>query len=100
MKIAIVRVRGPVRLSPDVRKAFELLGLKKSNSCIVVEDSPHIKNTLEKLKDYVTWGVVNDDVLAKLTEKKVKVIGLNPNPAASYVWFQQEVGYYSYKLYR
>ena len=47
MKLAIVRVRGLIRVNPDTKKALDLLGLRKSNSCVVVEDSPSAGNTNE-----------------------------------------------------
>lgn len=75
--IAVVRVRGIARLSPDIRKAFELLKLDRPNSCILLEETPQNLGTIRKIKDYVTWGKVNDDVLKSLKEKG-KIANLNP----------------------
>lgn len=78
--IAVVRIRGPVGVRHDVRKTLELLCLKKSNSCVLLQDTPVNRKRLEKVKDYVTWGLVSDDALKRLQEKlkDAKSVGLNP----------------------
>jgi len=78
MKLAVVRVRGPVRVRHDFVKAMELLGLHKSNSCAIVEDTPVMRKTLVKLKDYCTWGTLDEKTLAELNKKGEKVVHLNP----------------------
>jgi len=78
--IAVVRVRGPVGVRHDVKKTLDLLCLRKSNSCVLLEDTPVNRKRLEKVKDYVTFGSVSDDALKALQErlKGAKSTGLNP----------------------
>jgi large subunit ribosomal protein L30 len=78
MKLVIVRVRGPVRVRHDFVRAMELLGIVKSNSCAIVEDTPVMRKTFDKLKDYCTWGVLDEKTLAELKKKGEKVVRLNP----------------------
>ena len=78
MKLAIVRVRGPVGVRHDFEKAMSLFGLDKSNSCAIVEDSPETRKKLLKVKDYCTWGVLDEKTLGELNKKGEKVVHLNP----------------------
>lgn len=79
MRIAVVRVRGLVHVRHDVKFALRTLGLLKKNHCVVVEDSPSVKGTIEKVKHFVTWGPVNAETLAALEKRGgEKVFALNP----------------------
>ncbi|RLE46925.1 50S ribosomal protein L30 [Candidatus Woesearchaeota archaeon] len=80
MKLAVVRVRGSINLSRDIKDTFKFLGLDKKNSCVVVEDSPSVKGMLDKVKYFVTWGSINDDTISLLEKrgKKNKTFHLNP----------------------
>ncbi|MEK6916111.1 MAG: uL30 family ribosomal protein [Nanoarchaeota archaeon] len=69
-KIAVVRIRGDVKLSPDVRKTFELLNLHNKNYCVVVEKNPSNLGMVKRVNDYVTWGEISDEFYKELVEKK------------------------------
>lgn len=69
--IAVIRIRGGVRISPHIEYAMELLGLKTKNCCVVRNDSPSLRGTLNKIKDYVTWGTLDAETY-KLLKEKVK----------------------------
>ncbi len=70
MLIAIVRIRGRRNLSPDVRKTFELLNLKRKNYCTVVPDTPQYQGMIKKVKDYVTYGPLSKEIFVKLVGKR------------------------------
>jgi len=79
MKLAVVRVRGLVHIRHDFEYALRMLSLIKRNHCVVVEDSPSINGTLEKVKHFVTWGPVNEQTLAALKKRGgEKVFALSP----------------------
>jgi large subunit ribosomal protein L30 len=78
MKLAIVRVRGDVRINSNVRGTFIMLGLRKKNHCVVVEDVPHIKGMLKPIAPFATWGSVDEKTLAALKKKGDKIFKLNP----------------------
>lgn len=78
MKLAIVRVRGDVRIDSEVRDTFKMLGLNKKNHCVVVEDLPHIKGMLKPILPFATWGPVDEKTLAALKKKGDKIFRLNP----------------------
>ncbi len=65
-KLAIIRIRGHVRLSKDATYTLGLLGLDKTNSCIVKEDTPSLKGMLQKVWHHITWGEADET-----TQKKI-----------------------------
>jgi len=71
-KLAIVRVRGAIRTAPDVKMTFEKLKLFKKNHCILLEDTPVNKGMVNKIRNFITWGEVNDDIIKLLDKRKKK----------------------------
>jgi len=78
MKLAIVRVRGDVRIGSDVRDTFRMLGLNKKNHCVVAEDAAHIKGMLKTIMPFATWGPVDEKTMAALKKKGDKIFRLSP----------------------
>ena len=69
-KIAIVRVRGAVNLRKEVRDTLNLLRLYRKNFCVVVDDIPSVKGMITKVKDYVTYGEIDEATYKLLIEKR------------------------------
>jgi len=70
MKIAVVRVRGIRKIGPRIKRTLELLRLEKPNHCVLVNDSPQTLGMLEKAKDYVTFGPVDETTVFNLLKKR------------------------------
>jgi len=70
MKIAVVRIRGVRKVAPRIRKTFEFLRLNKPNHCVVVDDTPQNKGMIESVKDFVTYGPVDEATLLRLLKRK------------------------------
>ena len=69
-KIAAVRVRGSVKLNKKVKNTLNLLRLYRKNFCIVVDDTPSLKGMIEKVKDYITYGEIDEATYKLLVEKR------------------------------
>ncbi len=70
MKIAVVRVRGIRKIKPKIRKTLELLRLNRPNHCVVVEGSKQNMGMLGVVKDYVTFGEIDEETLFRLLFKR------------------------------
>ncbi len=70
MLMAILRVRGPVKIKKDIEKAMSLLNLTRANHCVLYNDSNYLKGSLRKAKDYITWGEISQEVLKKMLVKR------------------------------
>ena len=68
--IAAVRIRGQVDVPDKINATLETLGLTKKNQVVLVEDDNDAhKGMLNKAKDYLTYGQVEDETAEKIREK-------------------------------
>jgi large subunit ribosomal protein L30 len=77
-RIAVVRVRGDVGLSSDIRMTLKLLRLYKKNCCTIVSNSPTFSSMLFKVKDFVTFGEISVETLFKLLKTRGRLPGNKP----------------------
>ncbi len=81
-KIAAIRVRGDVMISKPIRDTLDMLHLHKRNFCAVYEKTPQTMGMLDKVKDHITWGEIDDETLEILNDKRKaegkKFYRLNP----------------------
>jgi large subunit ribosomal protein L30 len=75
MTYAAIRVRGIVNVDPDTKKTLELLNLTRANHCVVLDESPVTKGMLNVVKDYITWGEIDKEVLLKLISSRGRLEG-------------------------
>jgi large subunit ribosomal protein L30 len=68
-KIAIVRVRGQVRIRHDIVRALEQLNLRKRHNATMVEETPSVAGQLRKVQSFVTWGPVSEETAKKLAAR-------------------------------
>src|SRR3989338_988580 len=74
-KIAVIQIRGAVKLSKKIKSTLEMLNLKKKNSCIIEEANNVNIGMVNVVKDYVTWGEINEQVIKELLLKRGKIVG-------------------------
>ncbi len=70
VKLAVVRVRGIRKVKPKIKKTLEFLRLNRPNHCVVVDDSPTAKGMLSIVKDYVTFGEIDEETFSRLLYKR------------------------------
>jgi large subunit ribosomal protein L30 len=75
MKIAVIRIRGSVKASTEIKRTLELMKLRRKNSCIVIDNTKPNLGMLMKVKDFITWGEININTLAKLLLKRARIQG-------------------------
>lgn len=68
--IAIIRIRGVRNIKPKLRRTMELLRLERPNHCVVVAATPQTMGMVNIIKDYVTFGKINQDSLYLLLSKR------------------------------
>ena len=72
---AVIRVRGIVNVKPKIAKTLALLRLTRNNHCVLLEQTKEIKGMLQQVKDYVTWGEINEKTLSTLLQKRGRLTG-------------------------
>lgn len=71
-KIAVVRIRGQVNINKTIKDTLNMLRLYKKNYCVVIEKTPSNLGMVQKVKDFVTYGEIDDATLKILIEKRAE----------------------------
>jgi len=69
-KLAVILVRGLVNLSRPVKDTLAALNLSHKNHCVVIENTPINVGMIKKVKDYVTWGEIDENTFKELVAKR------------------------------
>ena len=72
---ALVRVRGNVNVRGSIEDTLKMLRLHRVNHCVILSDDAHNAGMIQKVKDYVAYGVINADTLAQMLEKRGRLQG-------------------------
>ncbi|MBS3068311.1 uL30 family ribosomal protein [Candidatus Micrarchaeota archaeon] len=69
-KIAVIRIRGVRSMDPQIKIALEYLKLHRPNHCVILNATPQTLGAIEKVRDYVTYGEIDDQTFEKLLFKR------------------------------
>ncbi len=86
-QIAAIRLRGKWNIKTGIEDTLTLLGIRRKNNMVILENTKNNMGMLAKAKDYITYGEINKEMLDKLISKKEpkkktdkKLIFSLPNP--------------------
>ena len=69
--IAVIRIAGQVGLNADVKETLYRLRLRKKYACVVLENpSKEQIGMVERVRDFVAYGEISDEVYKKLVEAR------------------------------
>lgn len=69
-KLVVVLVRGMIDMNKPLLDTLTLLRLRRKNHCVIVGNTPAVRGVIEKVKDYVTWGELSQEMHAELIAKR------------------------------
>lgn len=69
-RIAVVRIRGTVNVRHDVADTMRMMRLYKNNNCTVIPNNPVYFGMLQKVKDFVTWGEIDEETFKQMLLKR------------------------------
>lgn len=69
MMYAAVRLRGEVGIDQEIEDTLKMLNLKKKFNCTLLPETEDYKGMLKKVKNFVTWGKVNEKNAKKVLDK-------------------------------
>ncbi|MCK4883703.1 MAG: 50S ribosomal protein L30 [Candidatus Diapherotrites archaeon] len=75
MKLAVIKIRGNVKVKGNIVDTMKLMNLTRINHCVLIEDTNENKGMLQKAKDYITMGTIDESTLINLIEKRGKFAG-------------------------
>jgi len=73
--LVAIRVRGRTGIKPDLKYTLENLNLTRINHCSVYKNDEKNKGMLLKVKDYVAYGEISEDVFSKMVTKRGRLKG-------------------------
>lgn len=71
--IAVVLIRSLIGSRRDIKETLKVLGLNRKHACAILPDNKTFRGMCEKVKDYTTFGEVDDDVVNELRSKARRV---------------------------
>lgn len=74
MMIAL-RVRGRTGIKGEINDTLKMLRLTRINHAVLLPDTPSYQGMLQKSKDYITWGEIDQETLTQLVEKRGRFPG-------------------------
>jgi large subunit ribosomal protein L30 len=71
-KLALILVRGFIRMRKSIMDTLFALRLRKKHVCVVVDDNPVNRAAAAKCKDYIAYGEITEETYKLLVEKRGK----------------------------
>lgn len=68
--LAVIRVRGTVKVRQSIAETLNRLRLKRVNNLVIVTANPGYKGMVDKSKDFVTFGEIDEKTLLRLFARK------------------------------
>ena len=68
--VAVIRIRGIIGTKIAVEDTLTMLRLYRKNYCVVIPATKSNIGMVKKVKDYVTWGEISNDVYEELKKKR------------------------------
>ncbi len=73
--IIALRVRGRTGIKAGIADTLNMLRLTRINHAVLLPDTPSYQGMLQKGKDYITWGEIDQETLTQLIEKRGRLPG-------------------------
>jgi len=74
-RTAVIRIRGRVHLKQEIEDTLRMMRLYKKNTCIIIKGTEAQIGMIQKTKDYITWGEIDEGTFKLLLEKRGKLAG-------------------------
>ncbi len=70
MIYAVIQIRSTISATQEVIDTLKMLHLHHVNNCTIIPQTKSYQGMLQKAKDYITWGEINEDTLKNLITAK------------------------------
>lgn len=69
-KTAVILVRGKAGMKGEIEDTLDMLNLFRKNFCVIIPANPSMMGMVKHVKDFVTWGEIDDATEKMLIEKR------------------------------
>jgi len=74
--MAVIRIKGQVKIRAKIEETLFRLGLRKKFSCILINEKNKVQTgMLNKIRDFVAFGEIDKGTLIRLIENRAQPIG-------------------------
>jgi large subunit ribosomal protein L30 len=73
--LAVVRVRGNIGVTAKISDTLKLIRLHKKHRCVIVPANKNYIGMVNKIKDYSTYGELDEQTFVELLENRGKTAG-------------------------
>lgn len=74
-RLAVIRIRGRVNVRKEIEDTLSMLKLHKVNHCVIISDKSTLKGMIQKAKDYITWGDVDEKDISLILKNRGELTG-------------------------
>ncbi len=72
---AVIRLRGSIDMEREFLDTFRFLRLHRKMHCVVLNKNESVDGMLQKVKDWITWGEIDEEILRQLIDKRGRKLG-------------------------
>ena len=72
-RIAVIRIRGQIGLNKKIKDTLKMMRLYKRNTCVIIKNTSQQLGMVELVKDYITWGEINETTFNTLIKSRGKL---------------------------
>lgn len=69
-KIAVILVRGMIGANKDVKDTLRMLNIHRRNVCSILEANKNMLGMVNKVRNFATFGEINEETIKLLKQKK------------------------------
>lgn len=73
MTYAVIKIRSTINAQKEVVDTLKMLHLYRVNNCTLVPQNKSYQGMLQKAKDYITWGEIDEETLKNMLKQRVTV---------------------------
>lgn len=70
MTLVVIQIRSSINAKKEVGDTLKMLHLHHVNNCTIIPQTKSYRGMLQKIKDYITWGEINNETLKELITAK------------------------------
>lgn len=70
--ILVIRIAGQVKIPGDVDETLYRMNIRKKYTATILENNKVTKKLLNKVRNFVAYGEIDDELLQKILEKRGK----------------------------
>jgi len=73
--LALIRITGLTRMDTKVEETLQRLRLRKKYTLVFVKEVPEMLGMVEKVRNFVAYGKVDEKMIAEIIKARGKVLG-------------------------